>query len=120
VNLYGRIPGDKADEQLIMAENWLKERPNNPQLMLALGRLSLRNELWGKAREYLEASLRLQRTRETAAELCRLNAHLGDYEQSVKLLRQGVLLENAGLPELPMPPSPRRRNRRAEDPRPGQ
>jgi len=102
INLYGRLAGLKADEQLVMAERWLKERPNNAELLLALGRLSLRNSLWGKAREYLEASLKQQRNRETLAELCRLCAHMGDHEQSVKLLKQGVL-EDSGLPELPMP-----------------
>ena len=108
INLYGRIHGARADEQLLMAENWLKERPNNPELLLALGRISLRNRLWGKAREYLETSLGLRHRQETAAELCRLYAHLGRYEDSVRLLRQGVL-EYHGLPTLPMP-EPRRRS----------
>lgn len=112
INLYGRIRGASAEEQLMMAENWLKERPNNPELLLALGRLSLRNRLWGKAREYFAASLRLHRTQETAAELCRLSAHLGDYEESVRLLRQGIL-EDTGLPELPMP-EPRKKRKELE------
>ncbi|MFE8071201.1 heme biosynthesis HemY N-terminal domain-containing protein [Marinobacteraceae bacterium S3BR75-40.1] len=102
INLYGRVASAKPDEQLLTAERWLKERPNNTELLLALGRLSLRNELWGKAREYFETSLRLQRKDETLAELCRLTAHLGDNEQSVRLLKQG-LLDGRGLPDLPMP-----------------
>ncbi len=60
INLYGRVKGQKPDEQLLVAEQWLKDRPNNAELLLALGRLSLRNELWGKAREYFETSLRLK------------------------------------------------------------
>lgn len=110
INLYGRIEGGSVDEQLLAAENWLKKRPNNPDLLLALGRISLRNSLWGKAREYFETSLRLQRRPETLAELCRLTAHLGDHEQSIRLLKQG-LLQDAGLPELPMP-HPRERSGR--------
>ena len=102
INLYGRVEGASVDEQLLAAENWLKKRPNNPELLLALGRISLRNELWGKAREYFETSLRLQRKPETLGELCRLTAHLGDHEQSIRLLKQG-LLQDAGLPKLPMP-----------------
>jgi len=81
INLYGRLKGNRADEQLLMAEGWLQERPNNPELLLALGRLSLRNQLWGKAREYFEASINLKRKQETAGELCRLYAHLGQHEQ---------------------------------------
>ncbi|NMT63242.1 heme biosynthesis HemY N-terminal domain-containing protein [Marinobacter orientalis] len=102
INLYGRVKGQKPDEQLLIAEQWLKDRPNNPELLLALGRLSLRNELWGKAREYFETSLRLRRSRETMAELGRLNAHMGERENSVKLLMQG-LARDSGLPDLPMP-----------------
>ncbi|WP_138440277.1 heme biosynthesis HemY N-terminal domain-containing protein [Marinobacter alexandrii] len=102
VNLYGRIAGQKPDEQLLLAEQWLKDRPNNAELLLALGRLSLRNELWGKAREYFETSLRLRRSRETLAELSRLNAHMGEEEVSIKLMMQGLANDN-GLPELPMP-----------------
>ncbi|WP_417543101.1 heme biosynthesis HemY N-terminal domain-containing protein [Marinobacter sp.] len=102
VNLYGRIEGRKPDEQLLAAEQWLKDRPNNAELLLALGRLSLRNELWGKAREYFETSLRLRRSREGLAELSRLSAHMGDEEMSIKLMMQGLANDN-GLPKLPMP-----------------
>lgn len=102
ISLYGKVEGTSVEEQLLTAENWLKKRPNNPELLLALGRISLRNELWGKAREYFETSLRLQRKPETLGELCRLTAHLGEHEQSIRLLKQG-LLQEAGLPELPMP-----------------
>ncbi|WP_303290269.1 heme biosynthesis HemY N-terminal domain-containing protein [Marinobacter sp. SS5-14b] len=102
INLYGRLKGDQPDEQLLVAEQWLKERPNNPELLLALGRLSLRNELWGKAKGYFKTSLQLKRSREALAELSRLNAHMGEEETSIKLLMQGLETDN-GLPELPMP-----------------
>ncbi|SFR82442.1 HemY protein [Marinobacter daqiaonensis] len=102
IRLYGRIKGDKPDEQLLAAERWLQDRPNNPELLLALGRLSLRNQLWGKAREYFETSLHLRRSQETIAELSRLNAHMGDEEASRTLLMQGLVKET-GLPDLPMP-----------------
>jgi HemY protein len=102
IGLYGRIAGAKPDEQLLIAEQWLKARPNNAELLLALGRLSLRNELWGKAREYFEASLRQKRQPETLAELSRLAAHMGENEASVNYLMQG-LLKDSGIPDLPMP-----------------
>ncbi len=102
INLYGRIKGLKPDEQLLAAERWLRDRPNNAELLLALGRLSLRNELWGKAREYFDTSLRLRRSRETMAELSRLNAHMGEDQASMKLLIHG-LVKDSGLPDLPMP-----------------
>lgn len=102
VALYGRVSGAKPDEQLLVAERWLQDRPNNPELLLALGRLSLRNELWGKAQEYFETSLKLRRSHETLAELSRLNAHMGHDEDSLRQLMDG-LVRDTGLPELPMP-----------------
>ncbi len=102
INIYGRIQGRKPDEQLLMAEQWLKDRPNNPELLLALGRLSLRNELWGKAREYFETSLKLRQSRETLAELSRLNTHMGEEQASIELMMKNLAIDN-GLPELPMP-----------------
>ena len=95
-------PVPAPGEQLLISEQWLKHRTNNPELLLALGRLSLRNELWGKAREYFETSLKLRRNRETLAELSRLNAHMGEEEASIKLLMQGLETDH-GLPDLPMP-----------------
>lgn len=62
----------------------------------------MRNELWGKAKEYFETSLRLRRSREALAELSRLNAHMGEEEASIQLMMQGLAQDN-GLPELPMP-----------------
>lgn len=102
VNLYGCICGKKPEEQLQVAERWLKDRPNNAELLLALGRLSLRNELWGKAQEYFETSLRVKRSRETMAELGRLNACMGDNDTSSEILIQS-LLKDTGLPDLPLP-----------------
>ncbi len=102
IELYGKVCGLNPEEQLIIAENWLKERPNNAMLLLALGRISLRNELWGKAKEYFEASHRIKKTPQTYGELCRLAAHLEDHEQSSEYFMQGIL-DLVGLPELPLP-----------------
>ena len=81
VQLYGQVRGRDPGKQLQAAEGWLKEHPNDPGLLLTLGRLCLINKLWGKAREYLEASLSFQRSAETCAELGRLLAQLGEVEQ---------------------------------------
>lgn len=104
VRLYGMIEGDNPSEQLLNAENWLKERPNNTALLLALGRLSLQNHLWGKAQEYFEASLKLEDSNETLAELCRLKLKtkhsLEDTSEDIS-----ALLGRLSLPELPLPAS---------------
>lgn len=102
VELYGLTKGDKPSEQLITAENWLKQRPNDAMLLLTLGRLSLRNELWGKAWEYFLASHKLKHNRQCIAELCRLAPHISeDHKQNSALLKD--LLDSLALPDLPLP-----------------
>ncbi|MBE7374631.1 heme biosynthesis HemY N-terminal domain-containing protein [Pseudomonas lopnurensis] len=96
VERYGRVRGREPARQLAHAEAWLKEHPENAVLLLALGRLSLRNELWGKARDYLEASLRFDHRPETCAELARLLAQLGDAERSSRLFLEGLGLIGQG------------------------
>jgi HemY protein len=65
------VRGSDPARQLQTAEGWLKEHPADPSLLLTLGRLCLQTSLWGKARDYLESSLRLQRNPEACAELAR-------------------------------------------------
>ena len=99
VERYGRVLGKEPSRQLANAEGWLKAHPENAELLLALGRLSMRNALWGKARDYLEASLRFEHRPETCAELARLLAQLGDNERSNRLFQEGLgLLESPQVP----------------------
>jgi hypothetical protein len=58
------VRGDDPARQLQTAEGWLKDHPQDASLLLTLGRLSLQNRLWGKARDYLESSLRMERNPE--------------------------------------------------------
>ncbi len=103
LDLYGRVEGQDSQRQLLEAEAWLKERPGNARVMLTLGRLCLRNKQWGRARQYLESSLRLQKCPETYGELARLLASLGEHEKSTEYYQQGLMLITQGLPELPQP-----------------
>lgn len=103
VDRYGRVSGQDVNKQLLHAENWLKERNNDGGLMLCLGRLSMRNQLWGKAKEYYETSLKLENNPEACAELGRLLASLGEHEKSNQYFQQGLLMSTHGLPALPMP-----------------
>jgi HemY protein len=57
LELYGRIEADAPAKQLSHAERWLAGRETDAVLLLTLGRISMRNQLWGKARSYLETSL---------------------------------------------------------------
>ncbi|AIR89014.1 heme biosynthesis HemY N-terminal domain-containing protein [Pseudomonas cremoricolorata] len=100
---YGLVRGEDPGKQLNTAEGWLKEHPQDPSLLLTLGRLSLQNRLWGKARDYLESSLRIERNPETCAELARLLAAMGDTERSNQLFQEGLNLLDSRLLALPLP-----------------
>ncbi|KJH81248.1 MULTISPECIES: heme biosynthesis protein HemY [Pseudomonas] len=104
--LYGLVRGADPIRQLQVAEGWLKEHPDDPGLLLTLGRLCLQNSLWGKARDYLESSLRMQRNPEACAELARLLAQLGDAERSNQLFQEGLGLLDERLLAAPLPVSP--------------
>lgn len=96
VRLYGIVNGADPQKQLLTAEGWLRGRPNDPELMLTLGRLSQRNQLWGKARDYLESSLALKAQPDTYAELAGLMMRLGEHKKSVEYYQQGLKLSTIG------------------------
>jgi HemY protein len=110
VELLGYIDNQDAAEQILLLEGWVKDRPKNVNLMLTLGRLSLRNKLWGKAREYFESALHFSNntgsSAEINAELGRLLEHLGEHEKSLLCYRQAMGLMDRKLPDLPMPNPP--------------
>ncbi|MDD0842309.1 heme biosynthesis HemY N-terminal domain-containing protein [Pseudomonas sp. Gutcm_11s] len=103
MRLYGQLRGRDPARQLQTAEGLLKDHPQDPQLLLALGRLCLQNGLWGKAREYFEISLDFARSAETCAELARLLASQGEVEASNRLLLQLLEVQGQQLPALPQP-----------------
>jgi len=103
VAMYGTVTGPDAAQQLLFAENWLKERPNNAMLLLTLGRLSLLNKQWNKARNYLEASLKSRQNAAAFGELGRLLSHMGDHKSSNECFQKGLAMISERLPDLPMP-----------------
>ena len=107
VRLYGLLRGKDPVKQLQTAEGWLKAHPADPSLLLTLGRLCLQNSLWGKARDYLENSLKLQRNPEACAELARLLAQLGETDRSNQLFQEGLNLLDERLLALPLPATAR-------------
>jgi HemY protein len=103
VVFYGTLRGSDPAQQLRAAQGWLKQHSDDPQLLLALGRLSLQNSLWAQARDYFEASLAQSRSAQACAELARLLAHQGEVARSNQLLQEGLGLLEQPLPTLPLP-----------------
>lgn len=59
VETYGTLPGGDLEARLRRAEAWQETHPNDPGLLLALGRMCVRMSLWAKARQYLERAIAL-------------------------------------------------------------
>jgi HemY protein len=85
------LPRD-ARRHLERAEGWLKEHPGDPLLLLALGELCMQQELWGKARSYLEASLAVDPSHSAFVQLGRLLERIGKPEEASQAYRRGLEL----------------------------
>jgi len=103
VERYGEIELSDSTAQLHVAETWLKRQSDSASLLLALGRICLRAELWSKAREYFEASLRASPNSGAFGELGRLLKNLGEHEAAGEYLGRYVQLLGNDLPVLPLP-----------------
>ena len=93
VELYGSAQAGDASRQFAQAEQWLREHGSSATLLLCLGRLAVRNQLWGKARDYLEQSLQLENKPEACVELARLLVRLGQHERSAEYFERGLLVQ---------------------------
>lgn len=90
INYYGLTQGQDAIKQLSNAESWLKKHPRDPALLLCLGRLCLRDKLWGKARNYLESSLAVLPQKEAFHALGQALEALGEKDEAIKAYRDGL------------------------------
>jgi len=95
VLLYGDIPKmepQKAHQEARLrierAERWLRDHAKDAQLLATLGRLCASAELWGKARNYLEACLSFEETRGAHLELARLAEREGRAAEAQKHFRR--------------------------------
>lgn len=90
VELYGRLGGGDLTGRIARAEGWLRLHPENGELLLALGRLCLKQRLWGKAQNYLEASLAVRESRGALLELAQLFDQLGRGDEANRLYREAA------------------------------
>jgi HemY protein len=89
------LPGE-ALPLIQKAEAWRKTRPEDPDLLFALGRLCLHQQLWGKAQSFLESALRLADDNDalvirTHRALARLFEQLGDTGRAGEHYRASAL-----------------------------
>jgi len=111
IELYGSLALGDDVRRLNLAEEWAGRNgelrhQEQAALRLALGRLCLRNELWGKAKEYLQASIGGKATAAAHGELSRLLENLGEAAAAKRHLDQYRKLAAEPLPDLPQPNLP--------------
>ena len=101
VYLYGLLYTENPYGELSVAEKWYKKNQTNPTLLLTLGRLSSRSELWGKARSYLETSVENGGGAEAYHALAQVLEHIDEHELAANMYRKGLeIASGKGLPEL--------------------
>lgn len=90
--LYGDCIRNDPLRQLQQAEVWLQRHHGDAGLLLSLGSLCMRQELWGKAQSYLEASLSVQPRADTHLALARLLERRGEQEAAYRHYRASLAL----------------------------
>ncbi|MCY4165248.1 MAG: hypothetical protein OXF03_03770 [Gammaproteobacteria bacterium] len=87
---YGALELRDIPAAIRHAESWLAEHPQDPALLLALGRLCRKAKLWGKARSYIETSLGIEESRGGWLELAEMLEALDDKEGADAAYRKGL------------------------------
>jgi len=99
--IYGKLKLADQDEQLRQTEKWLNQYPEDPVILLAAGRCCIRNQLWGKARSYIESSLAIAPTPAAYHELGHLMLKLDETAAATTAFAKGLTLSNTGASDIP-------------------
>ena len=93
IALYSELDVMVDSKHLEMAEDLLKNHQHNAYLLLALGKMCITHSLWGKARNYLEASIAIKPMPDNYFRLARLlEEDMNDPAASQEYYRQGLHL----------------------------
>jgi HemY protein len=89
---YGQIGQGDLLKRLAIAEKWLKDKKDNPWLLLTLGQLAKASELWTKAEEYLHASIEHGARGETYQALAEVQMAEGKHDAAADTYKTGLNL----------------------------
>lgn len=95
IALYGTLPAD--ENQLAFAENLLKKNAHSAALYLCLGQVCIKQQLWGKAKSYLEKSNEIEPSPVAYMTLGMLYEKLGDDVLAGKSYKMGLKLVTNNL-----------------------
>ncbi len=106
---YGDPAADDRSKRLKQCEKWLKQRPEDAGLHLALGRLCAGESLWGKAREHMVKSLEIEPSSLGYDAFGQLLEHQGELEPAMACFRNALRMNQGQEPE-PLPTDTARLN----------
>ena len=90
--VYADCKSDSTLAQIERAERWLRQHARDPVLLATLGKLCMRQALWGKAQSYLEASVALEPTLDAHMTLARLMEQIGKRDEAIRHIRRSAEL----------------------------
>jgi len=90
--IYADCKGESTLAQIDRAEKWLRQHARDAVLLATLGKLCMRQALWGKAQSYLEASVALQPTLDAHMTLARLMEQIGKRDEAIRHIRRSAEL----------------------------
>jgi len=90
VEIYGLLETADPGSQLKQAESWLTEHPTNTPLMLCMGRLAVKNKLWGMARSFFDVAVQNGDSNEAFLELAQLLESLKENDSALEIYRRGL------------------------------
>jgi len=92
VTLYGDCQSGDVIAQIEQAEKWLNQHQEDAGLLLALGKLCLHQKLWGKAQNYLDASISVSPSHAAYTALGQLAEQLGKSDVAFKYYQKAMEL----------------------------
>ncbi len=88
--LFGLSSHDNLNQAIKQAEKWLPQHDKSPIFLLSLARLYRKNQLWGKARHFFEASLNLAPNAQGYLEFAELLEEIGEKANADLCYRSGL------------------------------
>lgn len=86
--MYGNLPFTNLNRQLVIVGAWQKTYGPQPELLLLLGKLCARLQLWGKAKDYFAKCLELNPNLEATLEYGKLLEHLGETDRALQVYQE--------------------------------
>lgn len=90
VQLYGQTYSTHINQQIKQAQTWLKQHPEDADLLLALGRLCAKDKNWANAQAHLDHCAQIKPTTQVYGELAQLMLATNRQDDAVSYFQKGM------------------------------